>query len=435
MLTLDISSLQKISPEHGISQTEINTLSARCSEYLKKIHARSQGFYSDEVLGKSEDKNGRDHSLHQSIINFANSVKGKYDHIVLLGIGGSSLGPIALRESLAKKDSCNPSLHVLDNIDPDFLAETEEKIDLKKTLFLAISKSGTTPETASQYLYFSKKIENAGLKLAEHIVFVTDPKNGFFREEAQKKNIPAFEIPPNVGGRFSVLTPVGLLPAALIGIDIKELLVGAQEMRDNFFQENAEKNLAFLLASIQYIAQQKGKSQNVMYAYSQKLFRVADWFRQLLAESTGKKWSENGEEIFAGMTPIAALGATDQHSQNQLYFEGPNDKLFLFLETEKFDSDMKIPVPDDERFSYLHNTTFGELLNVEKKGTEGALNQVNRPNITIKIPEISAKYIGQIFMLLEGATAFLGEFLNINAFDQPGVELSKNITRELLQNN
>jgi len=218
-----------------------------------------------------------------------------------------------------------------------------------------------------------------------------------------------------------------------MGINIRGLLRGAREMRELFLSENAEKNMPFELATIQYLLLQKGKNMNVMYSYSHKLFRMADWFRQLLAESTGKRYNEKGEEIFAGITPIASLGATDQHSQNQLYFEGPNDKLFLFLETESFNHTIPIPAPDTEDFSYLQETDFGALLRLEKQGTEGALTKVNRPHLTIKMDKISEENIGAFFLLLEGATAFLGEFLEIDAFDQPGVELSKDITKELLE--
>jgi glucose-6-phosphate isomerase len=431
MITIDSSHLSQIDLAHGLSTAELDSVSDRIPEYLQKIHARNQGFYSDDVLCND--------LLEKEIQDFADSVKGKYDHIVLLGIGGSSLGPIALREALSspfKKEGdtpCQyPKLIVLDNIDPDFLAEAESQIELSRTLFLAVSKSGGTPETVSQYFYFSKKILSVGLNISDHMVFVTDPVKSFLREESEKIGIRMFPIPPNVGGRFSVLTSVGLLPAALLGMDITKLLEGAQKMRESFLSESFNENLPFQLAAMQYLLLKKGKTQNVMYSYSQKLYRVADWFRQLLAESTGKRYAESGEEIFAGITPIAALGATDQHSQNQLYFEGPNDKFFLFLENKSFQTALPIPVPHDDRFAYLKNADFGKLLLLEMEGTKGALTEVNRPHITLSVSNVSEENIGGIFLLLEGATSFLGEFLNINTFDQPGVELSKNITRKLL---
>ena len=424
MITLNYSSLQKIAPEHGISQAELDSVSVKLPEYLQNIHARNQGFYSDDVLCN--------HNLFNDIQQFSNSVRGKYETIVLLGIGGSALGTIALREAFGHSAfGVRPRLIVLDNIDPDFIAETLESLELKKTLFLVISKSGGTPEIVAHYFFFSQQIRNAHLEEKNHFVFITG-KTGILREEAEKKHIPTFPIPENVGGRFSVLTAVGLLPAALIGLDIYQLVAGAKEMRDIFLSEDPEKNSVFQLASIQYLLRNKGKNINVMYPYAHKLFRIADWFRQLLAESTGKKYDTKRNEIFTGLTPIAALGATDQHSQNQLYFDGPNDKLFLFVKTERFTNTVQIPAPDDERLSYLKHLDFGALLHTEMEGTQGALTKVNRPHITISISEISEKNIGALFLLFEGATAFLGEFLHINAFDQPGVELSKHITKELL---
>ncbi len=427
MISLDTSALAAIDARHGLSAAEMQSTNMRLPSFLEKIKSRNQGFFYKEILDDS--------ALVQEILEYAAAVKGKYDSIVILGIGGSALGPIALREAFGNPYvKASPELIVLDNIDPDMIAEATAALDLQKSLFLVVSKSGGTPETVSQYFYFANELQKAGLSIAEHMVFVTDPVKSFLLEEAQKYDVTTFPIPSNVGGRFSVLTAVGLLPAALIGIDIQKMLAGAQAMRDRFVDPHAENNPAFLLATIQYLLLQKGKSQNVIYPYSQKLFRIGDWCRQLIAESTGKRYAEDGTEIFAGITPIASLGATDQHSQNQLYFEGPNDKLFLFFEIAQFANTVAIPLPTElqAKMEYLKDTDFATLLNLEKAGTAGALTKVDRPHLTIKVPQIDEYAIGEIFLLFEGATAFLGEFLGINAFDQPGVELSKNITKELL---
>ncbi len=427
MISLDTSALGTIDSSHGLSDLELASTAGKLSAFLEKIKSRNQGFFYKEIL--------EDDSLVEKILHFAATTKGKYQSIVILGIGGSALGPIALREAFGNPFiKSSPELIVLDNIDPDLMAEATEYLDLKQTLFLVVSKSGGTPETVSQYFYFADELQKADLHLSDHMVFVTDPVKSFLLEEAEKYHVRTFPIPSHVGGRFSVLTAVGLLPAALIGIDIKKMLAGAVAMRDKFVDVNAAENPAFQLATIQYLLLQKGKSQNVIYPYAQKLYRIGDWCRQLIAESTGKRFAENGDEVFAGITPIASLGATDQHSQNQLYFEGPNDKLFMFFEVEQFQNSVKIPLPSDvgDKLDYLKNTDFGTLLNLEKAGTAGALTQVDRPHITIKLPKIDEHAIGEIFILFEGATAFLGEFLGIDAFDQPAVELSKNITKELL---
>lgn len=393
-------------------------------KYLAKIHTRKQGFY--EIL---DDK-----KTISEIKKFAKNARGKFSHIVVLGIGGSALGTICLQQSLKHLFTNElarqpwPKLHVLDNIDPNLITELEDIIDYKKTLFIVISKSGCTPETVAQYFYFRSKTNAKKLDPRKHFVFITDPKSGFLRQISDEEKIPTFSIPENVGGRFSVLTSVGLLPAALIGINIEKLLTGARKMRDQFLSSNYLKNLPFQLASTQYHFYQKGKTINVLIPYAQKLSRFADWYRQLLAESIGKKLDNKGKIVNIGITPVNALGVTDQHSQLQLYNEGPNDKLFIFLEVEKLAAELPIPHTDKNS----PKMSFNKLLKIELDATISSLTHNNRPNLTIKIDKINEENLGSLFMLFEGATAFLGEFFNINAFDQPGVELSKELTKKAI---
>lgn len=378
------------------------------ADYLEKIHARKQGFY--ECID--------DHSVIEKINTYAATTANKYDHIVILGIGGSALGAICLQQSLTHIFKA-PKLHVIDNIDPILIKELEDITELPKTLFIVITKSGTTPETLAQYFYFRDKVDQAKLDPKEHFVFITDPTKGTLREITSKDQIPTFDIPENIGGRFSVLTAVGLLPAKLLGLDIKKLIDGAKSMRDKFLSQNIEENLSYQIATIQNQLAQNGKNITVLMPYAQKLIRFADWYRQLLAESIGK---EN-----KGLTPINSLGVTDQHSQSQLYNEGPNDKLIIFIEVENLGPQIKIPhlLPNKE-------LTFNTLLQIEKDATAASLTKNNRPNFTIKLDSVTEESLGELFMLFEGSIAFLGEFYNINAFDQPGVELSKQITKEAL---
>lgn len=398
---------------NGISEEVLFEHANKLEVYLELIHKRDQGFY--KVIDDEE--------IVQQIEEFSAKNKGKYDHIIILGIGGSALGTICLRQSLKHlfrnelKTRKNPKIHVIDNVDPALIKELEDVIDYSKTLFITISKSGGTVETMSQYSYFSSQIKKNNLPLKDHIVVITGPSNNPLRSEAEKENLEIFDVPTNVGGRFSVLTIVGLLPAKLIGIDIKKLLNGAKKMRDSFSETTPEKNLPFQIAKIQYLLSQKGKTLNVMMPYSQKLISFADWFRQLLAESVGKEGK--------GITPINALGVTDQHSQLQLYMDGPNDKLFIFLEVKNLGPKIDIESP--------YKTTFGELMQIEKTATATALTKSGRPNITILVDSVSEETLGQLFLLFEGATAFLGEMMSINAFDQPGVELSKKLTKKALQ--
>jgi glucose-6-phosphate isomerase len=418
MVTLNYGNLLKMDKSHGLSEDEFSELKGNISKYLDKIENRGQGFY------KLPD----DLETAKEIENYAKKVDKKYSDIVVLGIGGSALGTICLQKSLkhlfeneliARK---NPRLHVLDNIDPRIIDDLEDIIDYKDTLFIVVSKSGTTPETVSLYLHFREIFKKARLDLSDHFVFITGEK-GFLREQSLEHNIKTFKIPDNVGGRFSVLTAVGLLPAKLIGIDIHGLLEGAGKMRKFFMSKDLNENLPYKIALMQYLLSKKGKIINVMMPYSQKLLYFSDWYRQLLAESIGKK-----EDV--GLTPVKALGVTDQHSQSQLYNDGPNDKFLIFINVE--DPGPEITIPEDDSIEYLKDITFGRLLHTEMEGTIQSLTKNNRPNITISIPRVDAHYLGQLFMLFEAATAFLGEFYEINAFNQPGVELSKKITKELL---
>lgn len=395
--------------DHGLKTQEIESVKDRISQYVKNIHAKNQGFYRviDEVVD-------------QGVKNFA--AKASYSDIVVLGIGGSALGTICLEQSLRKKEL--PRLHILDNIDPQWISEIDQKLPYKNTLFLVVTKSGSTPETIAQYFYFRKQTESRGLPIKEHFIFVTDPKKGFLRKKGEEEGITTFDVPENVGGRFSVLTNVGLLPALLLGIDVEALLQGARDMRDAFLNENFEKNLPFQLAAPQYLHGENGKIMNVLMPYSQHLIRFADWFRQLLAESIGK----DGK----GLTPINALGVTDQHSQLQLYSDGPNDKFFIFMKVKNMGPELAIPSAYSESLEFLNGTSFQKLMHTELDATREALTRKERPNILITIDTVDAYHLGALFMLFEGATAFLGEFYDIDAFDQPGVELAKELTKERL---
>lgn len=417
MLHLHLENLHTTQKRHGLSESELKTTPKEIRTHLKNFHKRNQGF--PDILDNTREIN--------KIIKFAKENQSKYDHFVVLGIGGSALGTICLKQTLTSPFQKN-KLHIIDNVDPTLINDLETHINLKKTLFIVITKSGTTPETLSQYFYFRSLTDQLNLNPQKHFVFITDPKKGLLRKISKREKIPTFPIPENVGGRFSVLTPVGLLPAALIGIDIKALIKGAKIQRKNFLSENPQENLAHKLAKISYLLYKKKKVENVIMPYSQRLERFADWYRQLLAESIGKT-----EKI--GITPIKALGVTDQHSQNQLYNDGPNNKLITFITSTKFPVDQQIPnlEPQAPEVKYLHQVSFKKLMETEQTATAQALTKKHRPNITITVDSICEQALGELFFLFQAQIAFLGEMFGINAFDQPGVELSKNLTKELLK--
>lgn len=430
MLNIKFENLEKVASEHGLCKEELAVKSSEIGNYLEKIHARNRAFYN--IIDNTD--------LIDSIKEYGDSIKGKFENVVILGIGGSALGTICLERSLKhmfgneKRDKTNPKLYVLDNIDPNLISQIDDVIDYEKTLFIVISKSGKTPETIAQYFYFRNKANEKGLDTSRNFVFITGTKDSLLREIGDKEKMKMFEIPQNISGRFSVLSAVGLVPAYLIGIDIDQLIDGAKRMRNKFLNKNFEGNLPFKLATAQYLLDQKGKPMDVIMPYSQKLIRFSDWYRQLLAESIGKAQNEAGETINVGITPVSALGATDQHSQSQLYNEGPNDKFIIFIKVNDLGEEIEIPslYPEEEKVAFLKGVSFNKLIHTEQQGTTEALTRNNRPNITLELEKVDEHHLGALFMLFEASTAFLGEFYGIDTFNQPGVELSKVITRELL---
>lgn len=383
----------------------------------------------------------RDRALCEATVALAREAlaRGTSD-VVVLGIGGSALGPIALRTALrpigwnAMHDAArggHPRLHVLDNVDPASIGGLLGRLDLRSACFLVTSKSGGTAETMAQYLVARGQVEAAGLAPREHFVFVTDPARGALRHIASQEGIPALTIPPNVGGRFSVLSPVGLFPAAIVGIDVEGLLAGAEAMRQRCDTDVLTANPAGTFAVLQWLADAvHGRRIHVFMPYSDLLRDTAAWFVQLWAESLGKVRADG---VHVGPTPVAALGATDQHSQVQLFMEGPADKTVTFVTVGDGGEDVAIPgahaeLPD---LAYLGGRWLGELLQAEQRATAGALAVRGRPSMNIRLDTVDAWHVGGLFMLLELATAYAGEMYGVNAFDQPGVELGKRFTYAL----
>jgi glucose-6-phosphate isomerase len=383
----------------------------------------------------------RDTRLLDQVLSFARPARGKYDDVVILGIGGSALGPIALRTALRpsgwnmldeKARDNYPRLHVLDNVDPETIAALLGRLKLARTLFIVTSKSGGTAETMSQFVIVHERLQREKLDAAKHFVFITDPKQGALRPLADRLGVPALDIPANIGGRFSVLTAVGTLPAALIGIDIKSLLSGAGEMAQRCESADLAQNPAGVYALLQWLADtQLKKSVAVFMPYSDPLRDFAAWFVQLWAESLGKK-RKDGTSV--GSTPLAALGATDQHAQVQLFMEGPADKTVTFVAVHERGTDITIPSAfgDVKELGYLAGHSLGELIDIEQRATAGALARRGRPNMTIHIDRVDASHVGQMMMLLEIATAYAGQLYGIDAFNQPGVELGKQFAYALL---
>lgn len=361
-----------------------------------------------------------------------------FQNFVVLGIGGSALGPQAVQQALnpyyynelpTAERGQYPRFYAIDNVDPVRFANLLAMLDLRETLFNVITKSGNTSETMAQYLIIRAKLQElCGPDYAKHIVVTTDGAAGNLLPLARQEGYQRFVIPAGIGGRFSELTPVGLLPAAVCGIDIDALLDGALAM-DAWIREENDlwSNPAQFRAASAYLAMLEGKNISVFMPYADGLKTIADWYAQLWAESLGKRFNRQGQEVWVGQTPVKALGVTDQHSQVQLYVEGPNDKIFTFLTVEQFATDVPIPWSADlpEGIRFLGGHTLGELLAAEEQATEYALSLAGRQHQRLILPELSAWTVGQLLVLLEWETAYAGELLNVNAFDQPGVEEGK----------
>ena len=376
------------------------------------------------------------------IIKTAKDIKKKFDNFVVLGIGGSALGPIAVFQALChlrhnelpKSKRKAPKLYVEDNVDPERMVALLDVIDLDKTMFNVITKSGATSETMAQYLIIMDILKKRyGDKAKEHIIATTSMNKGNLIKIAKVEDLKTFYIPDGVGGRFSQLCPVGLLPAAVVGIDIKEMLEGAKYMDKLCKNKNPRQNPALMSALLEYIAMQRGKNISVMMPYADSLKYIADWYCQLWGESLGKSVDLDGNQVFVGQTPVKALGVTDQHSQVQLYREGPFDKVITIIGVENYRQEFVISeglkeMPD---VSFLCGHTLNELITAEREATEYALTTANRMNYTIMLPEVNAFTIGQLLFMFEMETAYCGAMLNIDTFNQPGVEGGKNATYAL----
>jgi glucose-6-phosphate isomerase len=424
--------------EHGLARERLHELARRFVEVQGEVRRRraggEYGFYQLVDQGPT---------VH-AIRTFADGLGQAYDHVLVLGIGGSALGTKALLNAL-RPPAWNelddegreffPRLTVLENVDPTSVTAALERIDPRRVLVNVISKSGGTAETMAQYLVVRSWLEQALDAAAyRHLVFTTDPIRGALRELAQRDHIATLEVPPEVGGRFSVLSPVGLLPAALVGIDIEGLLQGARRALERSEIADLLQNAPALYAALHWEADTSRQARiHVLMPYTDRLQELAEWYRQLWAESLGKRVNREGREVHIGPTPVAAVGATDQHSQVQLFMEGPFDKVITFMTVENLGADVEIPRPASgselpAELAYLPGHTLSELLRAEYEATSAALAQMGRMNCTLRLPDLTAATIGEVIMFFQLATGYAGVWYGIDPFDQPGVELGKRLT-------
>ncbi|MDD3345175.1 MAG: glucose-6-phosphate isomerase [Candidatus Omnitrophica bacterium] len=439
---------------HGVSRQDLEEALAGAQEaaaHLKKVIAdpRTRVKLNLEWVKLPE----QDKSVIGQINKLAREIRAKYDNVVFLGIGGSYLGLKAAQDALclpyynefksARKKS--PRVYFEgNNLDPDTLGVLLKNINPRKTFVVVISKSGETTETKAALMIVESWLKKGvGKKYGRQIAAITDPESGSLHrkvcasQEEDSLSFRSFPLLKGVGGRFSEFN-MGLLHLAVSGVNIGELFEGAREMSARCSREDILKNPAYMYALLHVILyNKKAKSLAVLMPFSQGLKSTADWYVQLLAESTGKKchrkiinspdgtedWVSDKENLFAkGRTPISAAGTNDLHSIQQNNVEGENNKVVTFIRVEKFKTDLKIPGKGD----LLAGRSFTGLMQLAQEATEWALVKEGRPNCTIVMPEVDAFNWGGLLFFFEMATAFEGELQNINAFNQPGVEGYKN---------
>ena len=387
-----------------------------------------------------------DRRLARRTLEVAGELRGRFDDVVVIGIGGSALGTTALRDALlgpwwnaldVEARGGAPRLHVLDNPDPDSASALLDRLDLRRTVFNVVSKSGSTAETLALFLVVRARLDEAlgEGRLGRHVVVTTDARRGPLRDVAGEHGLATLPVPRGVGGRFSVLSPVGMLPAALCGIDVEAVLGGAAAMAGRCAGPELAANPAGALATLLHAADAgAGAGVQVFMPYADRLRGLAYWVQQLWAESLGKAVGTDGRPSGRGPTPLPAFGATDQHSILQLLMEGPRDKVVVFIGRGRPERDLEIPpgFADKPAFSYLGGHTLHQLLDGERRATAEALRRAGRMNMTVSVDRVDARALGALFMMFQCAVVFAGALYRVDPFDQPGVEAAKSLACGLL---
>ena len=405
--------------EGGISYGDIKLLKGKLTDAKGNL----EKLRKDGVIGLYDVP--EDRQVVKDIKNMAEKFfSDGIKTLFVFGMGGSSLGAIFLQNALKQTIdmTVNKKMKVLfsENIDPAYLSNNIEKLNLDETLFCFVSKSGSTIEVVSQFFIIKEKLENKfkdGYK--EHMIFITDKKSGFLRNFADENNISVLDIAANVGGRYSIITAGSLFPAYCMGLDIDEFLNGVISARNNILaKEPLDANPVYTAASIIYLYYtQKKRNMFLIDTYGDYLNEFGRWFRQLFAESLGKD--------LKSPTPVKATGATDQHSQLQLYMDGPQDKLSCFICLKDYGFDYNINSKGFEKYAYLNGKKLSELLLNELSGVELALAMKGRPSFRITVDKINEFTMGELSFICMEMVPVLGNLLEINPFDQPGVEKGK----------
>jgi glucose-6-phosphate isomerase len=422
---LDVSGmLQEAIGGEGVTHGELEGLGERATSCARALQAkRADGELAVYDLPQQAD-------MLRRITKLAAEVRAEVETLVVLGIGGSALGGRAILQALADGSR---RVEVADNVDPWSFGALLDSLDLTRTAFNVVSKSGETAATMAQFLIVRDRLLRAlgAIDYKARVIVTTDGEHGSLRQIVNDEGFRDLVVPAGVGGRFSVLTAAGLFPAAVAGVRVEDLLAGAAWMDSRLRAETLRDNPAHLLAALLYLAETKRKKNiAVLMPYSDRLRAFARWFAQLWAESLAKSSDVEGNPTHSGQTPQPAVGATDQHSQLQLYLDGPPDKVVLFIRVEDHGREIEIPKAYDdlEGVGYLSGKGLGALLNMEQRATELALQKRGRMVMTLALPQLNAFTLGQLFFLFEAATVFAGALHRVNSLDQPAVEEGRRLT-------
>ena len=435
LLRVDTTNIYVPAVDEGIARSDLEAHATELKQVHETVATRQRGGLDAEYacLGLHE-------TMPASLVAIEAEAQRlrHFDDIIVIGIGGSNLGAMAVAQALACGDrkKAGPRLHYLDNVDPDLIHDLLARLQPKTTAVITISKSGGTLETATQYMvvrhWLNAALESSSAR--EHQWVVTDPKVGWLRALAKTEGLRALPVPPRVGGRYSVLSAVGLLPLAASGIDVSELLAGASTNAARCAAGDWRGNPALELAALAYLLDtRKDKRLSIFMPYVNALRLFGDWYRQLWAESLGKRRADGSP---AGTLPVTALGAVDQHSQLQMYLESRRDKVFTFIALDRWSHNVAVPlVPADrDAFPYLANKSLNNLIAAEFLATRQVITDYGHPNLTLHLPTLSAHTMGQLIDLYQRATVYAGLLYGINPLDQPAVESGKRLTVQHLQN-
>lgn len=434
MITLDTQNLYANAVgDNGLARSDISQLATPLRTIHEQVTQRMRGGFDAPYACLNLHETMPDECT--AIESQAATLRGFAD-VIVIGIGGSNLGAMAVQQALAYggRSRGGPRLHYVDNIDPDYLHDLLARLTPSTTGVIAISKSGGTLETAAQYLVIREWLtRRLGGASRRQQWIVTDPHTGWLRALARQEDIAALPVPPKVGGRYSVLTAVGLLPLAAAGIDIRALLAGAGANALRCATGEADNNPALALAAASYVLDtKKSKRLSILMPYVHALRLFGDWYRQLWAESLGKRDAAGSP---AGTLPVPALGAVDQHSQLQMYLESRHDKVFSFITLSQWSQRTPIPLSaaEEKTFPYLRGKTLNDALDAEFRATRRVITDYGHPNLTLTLAQLDAHALGELIDLYQRATVYAGLLYGINPLDQPAVEAGKQLAVKYLQ--